>query len=60
MKRSFGFLIEHGLCTRPRYLQTRHLISLWFLALICCTSALAQESTAEGLADRLSQEILKG
>ncbi|HEV2197246.1 MAG TPA: energy transducer TonB [Candidatus Acidoferrum sp.] len=59
MKRSFGFLTEHGLCTRPKYMQTRLLIFLWFLALICCSSALGQESTIEGLADRLTQEILK-
>ena len=44
---------------RPRYLHARYLLSLWFRALSCCSSALAQESTVEGLADRLTQGIQK-
>ena len=59
MRRSLGFLSEHGQCTSSKHKLARRVIFLWFLALICCSSALAQESTVEGLADRLSQEIQK-
>lgn len=59
MKRSLGFLSEDGLYKRPKYIQRRHLIVLCFLVLICCSSALPQESTVAGLADRLTQEIQK-
>lgn len=59
MKWSIGFLGEDGQCTCRRYSHSRHLIFLWLLTLICCSSALAQESTVEGLADRLTQEIQK-
>ena len=59
MKQSIGFLSEGGLCTYPRYSHARPVIFLWFFALICCSSALAQESTVEGLADRLTQQIQK-
>lgn len=59
MRQPSGFLSEDGQGTCPIHLHARYLISLWFLALICCSSALAQESTVERLADRLTQEIQK-
>lgn len=59
MKQSIGFLSENRRCTCLRHLYARYLISFWFLVLFCCSSAMAQESTVEGLADRLTQEIQK-
>lgn len=59
MKQSSGFLSEGDQSTCPRYLHARYLTSLCFLTLICCSSALAQESTVAGLADRITQEIQK-